>query len=112
MRRLIFPALFVILLLCFRLPVDAKKVDSAKTAYDKGTDAEALTPPSSVHVARTVGRPRLSRISRPDSFSIVGIVFDFINKGGDQVRNAFWRMRQKGQHDFPLSHCLGGRQIL
>jgi general secretion pathway protein D len=41
MRRLIFPALFVLLLLCFRLPVDAKKVDSAKAAYDKGTDAEA-----------------------------------------------------------------------
>ena len=36
MRRLIFPALFVLLLLCFRLPVDCQKVDSAKTAYDKG----------------------------------------------------------------------------
>ena len=41
MRRVILPALSVVLLLCLRLPVDAKKVDSAKTAYDKGTDAEA-----------------------------------------------------------------------
>src|SRR5580658_1069764 len=42
MRRLILPALFVGLLLCSGLPVAAKKnVDSAKVAYDKGTDAEA-----------------------------------------------------------------------
>jgi general secretion pathway protein D len=41
MRRLILPALFLGLLLCSELPVAAKKVDSAKAAYDKGTDAEA-----------------------------------------------------------------------
>ena len=41
MRRLIRPALFVLLLLCLGLPVLAKKVDSAKAAYEKGTDAEA-----------------------------------------------------------------------
>src|ERR1039458_3971446 len=40
MRRLIFSALFVLLLLCLRPPVFAKG-DSAKAAYAKGTDAEA-----------------------------------------------------------------------
>jgi general secretion pathway protein D len=40
MRRLIFPALFVLLLLCLRLPVIAKG-DSAKALYEKGADAEA-----------------------------------------------------------------------
>jgi general secretion pathway protein D len=40
MRRLIRPALFVLLLLCL-LPVLAKTVDSAKALYDKGQDAEA-----------------------------------------------------------------------
>jgi general secretion pathway protein D len=41
MRRLIFPALFVLLLLCLRPAVTAKSVDSAKAAYEKGADAEA-----------------------------------------------------------------------
>jgi general secretion pathway protein D len=41
MRRLIRPALFVLLLLCLGLPVLARHVDSAKVFYDKGTDAEA-----------------------------------------------------------------------
>ncbi len=41
MRRLIFPALFVLLLLCMRLPVVGKSHDSAKALYEKGTDAEA-----------------------------------------------------------------------
>jgi general secretion pathway protein D len=40
MRRLIRPALFVLLLLCLRLPVLAKG-DSAKALFDKGSDAEA-----------------------------------------------------------------------
>jgi general secretion pathway protein D len=40
MRRLILPALFVVLLLCLKLPVLAKG-DSAKALYDKGADAEA-----------------------------------------------------------------------
>src|ERR1700681_724766 len=41
MRRLIRPALFVLLLLCLRLPDFAKTVDSAKALYEKGQDAEA-----------------------------------------------------------------------
>jgi general secretion pathway protein D len=41
MRRLIRPALFVLVLLSLRLPDFAKSVDSAKGLYDKGTDAEA-----------------------------------------------------------------------
>jgi tetratricopeptide (TPR) repeat protein len=41
MRRLIRPALFVLLLLCLRLPVLARHVDSAKALYEKGQDAEA-----------------------------------------------------------------------
>ena len=41
MRRLIRPALFVLLLLCLRLPVVSKTVDSVKALYDKGADAEA-----------------------------------------------------------------------
>ena len=41
MRRLIFPALFVLLLLCLRLPVVGKSTDSAKGLYEKGADAEA-----------------------------------------------------------------------
>ena len=41
MRRLIRPSLFVLLLLCLRLPVIGKSHDSAKAAYAKGTDAEA-----------------------------------------------------------------------
>jgi len=41
MRRLILPALCVLFLLCLGLPVVAKKVDSAKAAYQKGADAEA-----------------------------------------------------------------------
>jgi general secretion pathway protein D len=41
MRRLIRPALFVLLLLCLRLPVLARHVDSAKVLYEKGQDAEA-----------------------------------------------------------------------
>jgi len=41
MRRLIFPALFVLLLLSLRLPVVGKSTDSAKGLYQKGSDAEA-----------------------------------------------------------------------
>jgi|HubBroStandDraft_5_1064220.scaffolds.fasta_scaffold02899_5 general secretion pathway protein D len=41
MRRLIRPALFILLLLCLRLPVIGKSHDSAKALYEKGTDAEA-----------------------------------------------------------------------
>src|SRR6202790_3166408 len=41
MRRLIRPALFVLLLLCLGLPNFAKTVDSAKALYEKGQDAEA-----------------------------------------------------------------------
>lgn len=42
MRRLNRPALFVLLLLlCLRLPVIGKTVDSAKLLYEKGQDAEA-----------------------------------------------------------------------
>jgi general secretion pathway protein D len=41
MRRLILPALCVLFLFCLGLPVVAKKVDSAKAAYQKGADAEA-----------------------------------------------------------------------
>src|SRR3984957_11129069 len=41
MKRAIRPALFVLLLLCLRLPNFAKTVDSAKVLYDKGADAEA-----------------------------------------------------------------------
>ena len=40
MRRAIGPALFVLLLLCLRLPVLARS-DSAKALYEKGADAEA-----------------------------------------------------------------------
>src|SRR5271170_7588861 len=41
MRRLIRPAVFGLLLLCLVLSVFAKKVDSAKSLYDKGQDADA-----------------------------------------------------------------------
>ncbi len=41
MRRLIRPALCVLVLLCLGLAVLAKTVDTAKALYDKGTDAEA-----------------------------------------------------------------------
>src|SRR5260370_35497086 len=41
MRRLIRPALFVLLLLCLRLPDFAKTVDSATGLYEKGQHAEA-----------------------------------------------------------------------
>src|SRR5580693_8276413 len=41
MKRAIRPALFVLLLLCLRLPDLAKTVDSAKALYEKGQDAEA-----------------------------------------------------------------------
>ncbi len=41
MRRVIRPALFVLVLLSLRLPDFAKSVDSAKGLYDKGADAEA-----------------------------------------------------------------------
>src|SRR5664279_222169 len=41
MRRMIRPALFVLVLLCLRLPMPAKSIDSAKALYEKGQDAEA-----------------------------------------------------------------------
>jgi len=41
MRRVIRPALFLLILLCLRLPDFAKTVDSAKALYEKGADAEA-----------------------------------------------------------------------
>src|SRR5271167_4667815 len=41
MRRLILPALFVVVLLCPVVSILAKKVDSAKALYEKGSDAEA-----------------------------------------------------------------------
>ncbi len=41
MRRLIRPALLVLLMGCLSLPVFAKKIDSAKALYEKGQDAEA-----------------------------------------------------------------------
>jgi general secretion pathway protein D len=41
MRRLNRPALFVLLLLCLRLPVLARHADNAKALYEKGADAEA-----------------------------------------------------------------------
>src|ERR1700687_523532 len=87
MRRLIRPALFVLLLLCLRLPNFAKTVDSAKALYEKGQDAEArqnyeqafdyfkqaynlkpksLKKPTSLRPARFSGGS-LARPSRPDS---------------------------------------------
>jgi general secretion pathway protein D len=41
MRRLIPPALSVLVLLCLALPLSGKSHDSSKALYDKGTDAEA-----------------------------------------------------------------------
>ena len=41
MRRLIPPALSVLVLLCLALPLSGKSHDSAKALYEKGTDAEA-----------------------------------------------------------------------
>ncbi len=41
MRRLIRPALFVLVMGCLSLPAFAKKIDSAKALYEKGQDAEA-----------------------------------------------------------------------
>ena len=41
MRRLIPPALSVLVLLCLALPLAGKSHDSAKALYEKGTDAEA-----------------------------------------------------------------------
>jgi len=38
-----------------------------------GTEADALAPPRKVQLARTVGRPRLSRISRAWTASIIAI---------------------------------------
>src|SRR5580698_3079848 len=56
-------------------------------ATPEGTDAEAVMLPWSVHVASTVGRPRLSRISRPERCSIFGIDLNFIYKLVDQFGN-------------------------
>jgi len=41
MKRLIRPALFILLLFCLQVAVFAKSADSAKASYEKGTDAEA-----------------------------------------------------------------------
>ncbi len=41
MRRLTRPALLVLFLLCLRLPILARHVDSVKALYEKGADAEA-----------------------------------------------------------------------
>jgi hypothetical protein len=46
----------------------------------EGTEADAEIPPSRTQVARTVGLPRLSKISRPDNLSILGMSLDEFNK--------------------------------
>src|ERR1700719_3399832 len=72
----------------FISPSRSSKASAPPVDAPEGTDAEALTPPSRVHVANTVGLPRLSSTSRPASRSIGGIGFDFVNKLVDQIRNA------------------------
>ena len=68
-----------------------------------GTEAEAVTPPSKTQVARTVGLPRLSRISRPKSLSIFGMGLDTLNELMYQIDNAGRRVRNQLQDYLLLS---------
>ena len=62
-------------------------------------------------MARTVGLPRLSKISRPNNLSILGMSLDEFNKLRDQVTYTGWRTLHELQHDIPLPRLLHGRQI-
>src|SRR5580658_4900600 len=69
-------------------------------------------PPSRAQLANTVGRPRLSRTSRPKSRSILGMGFNSSDKLSDQIRNSGRRLRHKREDDISLPRHLRRPQIL
>src|SRR6201986_2866245 len=93
-------------------PSRSSKASAVPVDAPEGTDAEALLPSSRTQVARTVGRPRLSRISRPESCLIFGIGFDLGNKFVDEIWNLGRRFLYQGQDRLSLPRHLLGCQIL
>ena len=96
----------------FASPSRSSKASAVPVDAPEGTDAEALTPSSRTQVARTVGLPRLSRISRPESCLIVGIGFDLVDKHLDQIWNLGCRLLNQSEDCLSLSHHLRRCQIL
>ena len=77
-----------------------------------GTEAEALTPPSRTQTAITVGLPRLSRISRPKSFSIFGMGLKLSNEFCDHVVDPIWKVIDEPQDNVSLPRQFVIRQVL
>jgi hypothetical protein len=77
-----------------------------------GIEAEAQIPPSRRQVARTVGLPRLSRISRPDSRLILSMSVYLSNKLKYQVVDASRRVGDELQNNLLLSRCFLVDEIL
>jgi hypothetical protein len=75
-------------------------------------EAEAVTPPSKTQMARTVGLPRLSRISRPKSLSILGMGLDTLNELMYQIDDSGRRIRDQLQNYKLLSFDLLRSQVL
>ena len=74
-------------------------------------EAVPIAPLASSHVACTVGRPRLSRISKALRRCIVDMT---LQPGGEltgQISNGARRLRQQGQHNIALAGPLVGTEI-
>src|SRR5580692_4061164 len=96
----------------FRSPSRNSKASAVPVEAPEGTEADARTPLSRSHVTRTVGLPRLSRISRPKSRLILGIGFNLADKLSNQLGNAYWRLSHQCQDGVSLPGHLCGSQIL
>src|SRR5208282_5308195 len=93
-------------------PSRSSNASAAPVDAPEGTDAEALIPPSRTQVARTVGLPRLSSTSRPESRSILGIVFDLMYELRNQVGNVRGRLCHKSENNIVLARSFPRRQVL
>ena len=79
------------------------KASAVPVEAPEGTEAEANAPPSSRQVARTVGLPRLSRISRPVNFSIFGMGLNLGDELCDQILNCGRSVFHKHQNNITLT---------
>src|SRR5271165_1039728 len=93
-------------------PSRSSKASAVPVDAPDGTEAEAQIPPSRRHVARTVGLPRLSRISRPESRSILSIGFYLSNELSDQIGHTGRRVGHELQNYLLLPLCFTVSQVL
>src|SRR6185295_18964572 len=92
-------------------PSLSSKASAVPVEAPEGTEAEAKAPLSSRQVARTVGLPRLSRISRPVNCSIFGMGLNLRSELCDQILHCRRSVFHEHQNDIALPCDFLSRQI-